>query len=209
MYLTYAVAAAAAFFAGALPTSYLAGRVLRGIDLRQHGSGNLGATNVFRVMGTVPALLVLTVDVLKGFATVFWLPPLVGGSGVMTFQCVLGLCAVAGHVFSPLVGFRGGKGVATGAGVVLAISPAAVGICVLVWAALFAALRIVSAASLAAALTLPLAIFMTMDRTADGFAVLQIFGLLVAGGVFITHRANIGRLVRGEEKRLSRGSDSR
>ncbi len=209
MYLTYFAAIVAAFVAGALPTSYLAGRLLRGVDLRQHGSGNLGATNVFRVMGTVPALLVLTVDVLKGFASVFWLPLLVGGSSAVVLQCLLGLCAVAGHVFSPFLGFRGGKGVATGAGVVLAISPAAVGICVIVWAVLFAALRIVSLASLAAALTLPLAIFMTMDRTAAGFAVLLAFGLLVACGVFITHRANIGRLFRGEEKRLSRGGGSR
>ncbi len=209
MFVSYFAAAAAAFIAGALPTSYLAGCVLRGIDLRRHGSGNLGATNVLRVMGTLPALLVLAVDVLKGFAPVFWLPALVGGPNVIMFQCVLGLCAVAGHVFSPFIGFKGGKGVATGAGVVLAISPAAIGICVLVWALLFAALRIVSVASLAAALTLPLAIFITADRTTAGFGTLQAFGLLVAGAVFITHRANIGRLVRGEEKRLSRGGGSK
>ncbi len=209
MFVSYFAGAAVAFIAGALPTSYLAGRVLRGIDLRRHGSGNLGATNVLRVMGTLPALLVLAVDVLKGFAPVFWLPSLAGGPGVIMFQCVLGLCAVAGHVFSPFIGFKGGKGVATGAGVVLAISPAAIGICMLVWALLFAALRIVSVASLAAALTLPLAIFITVDRTTAGFGTLQTFGLLVAGGVFITHRANIGRLVRGEEKRLSRGGGSK
>jgi len=149
------------------------------------------------------------VDVLKGFAPVFWMPLLVGGTSEIVLQCVLGLCAVAGHVFSPFLGFKGGKGVATGAGVVLAISPAVIGICVLVWALLFATLRIVSVASLAAALTLPLAIFITMDRAAVGFTVVQAFGLLVAGGVFITHRANIVRLVRGEEKRLSRGGGSR
>jgi glycerol-3-phosphate acyltransferase PlsY len=209
MILAYSVASLGAFVSGAVPTSYFAGKLLRGIDLRQHGSGNLGATNVFRVMGTLPALLVLTVDVVKGFVPVFWFPALAGQAGSVTMQCLLGLFAVAGHMFSPFVGFKGGKGVATGAGAVLAISPAAVGICVLVWAILFAAMRIVSVASLAAALTLPPAIFFTMDRHAAGFGIFQGFGLLVAAGVILAHRANIGRLLRGEENRLGRGGGAR
>ena len=159
-------------------------------------------------MGAVPAMLVLSVDVLKGFAPVFWLPSTVQISSTVLLQCVLGICAVAGHIFSPFVGFRGGKGVATCAGVMLVISPAAVGICVLVWAALFAVFRIVSVASLAAALTLPPAIFLTMDTSSPGFPVFQAFGVLVACGVLITHRSNIGRLIRGEEKRLSRRGGS-
>jgi len=126
MIISHSVASLGAFISGAVPTSYFVGKLLRGIDLREHGSGNLGATNVFRVMGTVPALLVLTVDVVKGFVPVFWFPALAGTPDSITLQCVLGLCAVAGHMFSPFVGFRGGKGVATGAGVVLAISPVAV-----------------------------------------------------------------------------------
>ncbi|MFC1544583.1 glycerol-3-phosphate 1-O-acyltransferase PlsY [Gemmatimonadota bacterium] len=209
MLISYITASLAAFLAGAMPTSYFVGRILRGIDLRQHGSGNLGATNVFRVMGTVPALLVLTVDIFKGFFPVFWLAGLISVPSVIVPQCVLGICAVAGHIFSPFVGFRGGKGVATGAGVLLAISPAVVGICVLIWLVLFATLRIVSVASLAAALTLPLAIFLSMDHGAAGFGVFQAFGLLVATGVIFAHRANIGRLLRGEEKRLSRGGGNR
>ena len=209
MLISYIGTTLASFLCGAFPTSYFTGRILRGIDLRDHGSGNLGATNVFRVMGAVPAMLVLTVDIVKGFVPVFWLPALLGVAGAIPLQCVLGIGAVAGHMFSPFVGFRGGKGVATGAGVVLAISPVAVGICVLVWAVLFAALRIVSVASLAAALTLPLAIFLTMDRGAAGFGFFQAFGVLVATGVILAHRANIGRLLRGEEKRLSRGGGNR
>jgi len=203
--MEYLIALPLSFLAGAFPTSYFAGRLLRGIDLREHGSGNLGATNVFRVMGAGPAVAILLLDIFKGFAPVFWLPRAVGLRGEMLLACLLAVAAVLGHVFSPFVGFRGGKGVATAAGVFLAICPAAIGICVLAWALVFAVFRIVSVASLIAAVALPPAIWFTLDRSAQGFGTVQAFGLAIAAGVFYTHRSNIGRLLRGEEKRLSRG----
>ena len=115
------------------------------------------------------------------------------------------LAAVAGHIFSPFVGFRGGKGVATAAGVFLAICPLAVLYCLAVWGAVFALFRIVSVASLAAALCLPLFVRLTVDPALPGFAVISSFSYGIALAVILTHRSNIGRLFRGQEKRLSRG----
>ena len=204
MYL-YLIQAPAAFLAGAFPTSYLAGKLLKGLDLREHGSGNLGATNVFRVMGAWPAVLVLAVDIFKGFAAVSWLPRLAVTDNLILLQVILGLAAVAGHIFSPFVGFRGGKGVATAAGVFLAICPLAVLYCLAVWGAVFALFRIVSVASLAAALCLPLFVRLTVDPALPGFAVISSFSYGIALAVILTHRSNIGRLFRGQEKRLSRG----
>lgn len=201
----YLILALVAFLAGAFPSSYLAGRLLKRIDLREHGSGNLGATNVFRVMGAGPALLVLAVDIFKGFAPVFWLPSFTGQVDVIALKVVLGLAAVAGHVFSPYVGFRGGKGVATGAGVVLAICPLAVLLCLAVWLSFLAIFRIVSIASIAAAISLPVFINFTLEHSGAGFATIQAFSIVLAAVVFFTHRSNIRRLITGKEKRLTRG----
>lgn len=197
----------AAYLLGAVPTSYLAGRLLRGIDLRRHGSGNLGATNVFRTLGVTPAVAVLALDILKGFCASFWLPGWFGLDGSLVAPgMILGFPAIAGHVFSPFVRFKGGKGVATAAGVFLALAPKALGICVVVWALLMALSRIVSVASLGAALALPVALFLTASGPDAGVWLLRGFGILISLAVIVTHRSNIVRLARGEEKRLSRGN---
>ena len=201
----YIIMALAAFLAGAFPTSYLAGRLLQGINLREYGSGNLGATNVYRVMGLRPAIIVLAVDMFKGFAPVFWLPSFTSQIDPVALKVVLGLAAVAGHVFSPFVGFRGGKGVATGAGVVFAICPLAVLLCLAVWCAVLALFKIVSLASIAAAVSLPVFVNLTMEHSGAGFATIQVFSIVLAAVVFFTHRSNIKRLIKGEEKRLTRG----
>ena len=200
----YIIMALAAFLAGAFPTSYLAGRLLRGINLREYGSGNLGATNVCRVMGVRSAIIVLALDMFKGFAPVFWLPSFAGQIDVIALKVVLGLAAVAGHVFSPFVGFRGGKGVATGAGVVFAICPLAVLLCMALWLAFFILFRIVSVASIAAAVSLPVFINFTMEHSGAGFATIQAFSVALAAVVFFTHRSNIKRLIAGKEKRFNR-----
>ena len=200
----YIIMALVAFLAGAFPTSYLAGRLLRGINLREYGSGNLGATNVYRVMGLRPAVIVLAVGMFKGFAPVFWLPPFAGQIDLIALKVVLGLAAVAGHVFSPFIGFRGGKGVATGAGVVFAICPLAVLLCMAVWLAFFILFRIVSVASIAAAVSLPVFINLTMEHSGAGFTTIQAFSIALAAVVFFTHRSNIKRLIEGKEKRLNR-----
>lgn len=190
-----------AYGVGAIPTSYLAGRI-RGVDLRRRGSGNLGATNAFRVLGWRAGVPVVIVDVAKG-----WVPtalfPLLAGTPALEWALVYGVAAIVGHVFSVFVGFRGGKGVATSAGVFLALSPWALLIGFLVWGVTVVLTRIVSVGSLLAALVLPLAVFATnAPRIVFGLsAVLSLF-------VIYAHRANIGRLMRGEEKRFDRRPES-
>ena len=202
------------YLIGSFPTSYLAGKLLKGVDLREHGSGNLGATNVYRVLGLTPALTVLSIDIFKGFAPVYFLGrylqdfPGAPESGLSILSVVCGIFAISGHIFSPFLRFKGGKGVATAAGVTLALSPLALGMSFLIWVILFAVFRIVSVASLAAALCLPVFIYILGSGTSAGFPSIQAFGVLITLVVFWTHRSNIGRLVQGKEKRLSRGENN-
>ena len=192
----------AAYLMGAFPTSYIAGRLARGIDLRQHGSGNLGATNVYRVLGWRVALPVVIIDHLKGWLPAFYLP-MVDGSPAWEWALAYGAAAIVGHVFSLFVGFRGGKGVATGAGVFLALAPVAVAGGLLVWLSIVFATRVVSVASIAAALVLPPLVFATTEEP-------LVFWLSVALGAFVifAHRANIQRLLRGEEHRFGRAKEA-
>lgn len=187
----------AAYLFGATPTSYLVGRMVRGIDLREHGSGNLGATNAFRVLGWRAAVPVMLVDVAKGWFPTVWFA--VWDGAPAEWALAYGAAAILGHVFSPYVGFRGGKGVATSAGVFLALAPWAVLIGFIVWGVTVTLTRIVSAASLLAALVLPLAVFATNEPPIE-------LGLAVALSAFViyAHRANIRRLLRGEETRFGR-----
>lgn len=182
----------AAYLTGAFPTSYVVGR-MKGVDLRKVGSGNLGATNAFRVLGWRAALPVFVVDIAKGFLPTFFFPAW-DGSSVETLALAYGAAAIVGHVFSIYVGFKGGKGVATSAGVLLALSPAAVGISLLLWGALVFATGYVSLASIVSAALLPFLILL-LDGTTPVFWL----SLGLAAFVIFAHRANIGRLLRGEE----------
>ncbi len=191
---------AAAYLLGATPTSYWVGRGLRGIDLREHGSGNLGATNVFRVLGWKAALPVVVVDVLKGWVPVALFPALHPGVSE-GWTLAFGAAAIIGHVFSFWVGFRGGKGVATSAGVFLALSPWGVLIALAVWMIAVALTRYVSLGSILAAAVLPVAVFLLPH---GGGNLLKAFTLALAAFVIWAHRANIRRLLRGEENRFAR-----
>src|SRR5437660_7779006 len=142
-----------AYLLGATPTSYLAGKLGRGIDLRQHGSQNLGATNVYRVLGWRYAIPVGLIDVAKGVVPVAILGP--WSNGPAWFTVALGIAAVVGHMFSPYVRFRGGKGVATAAGVFLALAPVAVVVAILVWALCLWLTGYVSLSSIIAVASLP------------------------------------------------------
>lgn len=199
--MTVAILLLAAYAIGSTPTSYLIGR-LRGVDLREHGSGNLGGTNVYRVLGAGAAVPVLFVDVLKG-----WLPvalfPLWDGNGFSTLSLAYGLFAIAGHVWSIFLRFQGGKGVATGAGVLIALAPLTTLIAFLVWAGVVLITRIVSVASLAAATLVPLVAYLT-----DAPRSTVLFGLAIAVFVWWTHRENLRRLLRGEELRFARTGPS-
>lgn len=183
------------YLLGAIPSSYVAGR-LRGVDLRRVGSGNLGATNALRVLGARWAVPVLAFDVAKGWLAAGVLPGAFDATAA-AWPIAYGAAAVLGHTFSPFVGFRGGKGVATGAGVFLALAPLALLAGVATFAAAVAATRIVSVGSLLAALVLPVAVYATRG-------VGPAFWLALAMTAFVsfTHRANIRRLVRGEEHRF-------
>lgn len=191
------------FLIGAIPTAFLIGRFVRGIDIRQHGSGNVGATNVFRVIGKKWGLGVLTFDILKGFAAVSFLPPLfaTGQVSYLTLQLIFGLAAIAGHTWTPWLGFRGGKGVATSVGVFLAVTFKAALVSILVWAGVFYWKRYVSLASLATSVSFPFWVFFFYGRTGS-FTLLFPISLIVPLFIFYTHRQNIHRLQRGEEKRL-------
>lgn len=185
----------AAYLIGSVPSGYLAGKAA-GEDLAMRGSGNVGATNVLRVVGPAPASLVLAADALKGFAPV-WLFPLWDGSALPGLPVAYGLAAVAGHVWSVFLRFRGGKGVATGGGALAGLAPVAALASFLLWGGVVLATRTVSLASLVAATSAPLvAAWFDASWSAVGFAA----GLAVL--VWWTHRDNVRRLGRRDEHRF-------
>jgi glycerol-3-phosphate acyltransferase PlsY len=188
----------AGYLLGSVPASYIAGRLARGIDLREHGSGNLGATNTFRVLGAKVAAPVMVFDIVKGFVPA-WFFPLWDSSADWRWALAYGAAAIVGHVFSLYMKFRGGKGVATATGVFLALAPAAVGGAFLVWLATLWLSRMVSAASILAALVLLPLLWLTSDRWE-----VQALGAAIAAFVVFAHRANVGRILRGEEHRFGK-----
>ena len=208
-----------AYLLGSIPTGYLAGKLLKGIDIREHGSRSTGATNVLRTLGKWPALAVLVIDVLKGVAAIFvarwfcpWLaaefspaPPAASDlqAWVPWTVCLAGIAALLGHGRSIWLNFTGGKSAATGLGVLLALSwPVGLGAAA-VFAMVLAMARIVSLSSMLAAVT---AIALVC-----GFEHPWPYRLLViAGGLYVIvrHRANIQRLLAGTEPRLGQGSQS-
>jgi acyl phosphate:glycerol-3-phosphate acyltransferase len=188
------------YLLGSIPSSYLAGRLARNLDLREHGSGNLGATNAFRVLGARIAAPVLLFDLVKGWFPT-WYFPLWDGRSAWEWALAYGAAAVAGHVFSVFMGFRGGKGVATAAGVFLALAPTAAGVAVLVWIVVLLLFRIVSLASIAAAGALAV-VLLALDTRAS----VVWLGCAIAAFVVYAHRSNIRRLLRGEEHRFGRGA---
>jgi glycerol-3-phosphate acyltransferase PlsY len=187
------------YLAGSIPSAYLAGK-FRGVDLRKHGSGNLGATNVVRVLGAKIGGVVFLADLLKGFVPVFFLPRYTETLRPEVWALIFGVAAIAGHV-KPifLLGKGGGKGVATATGVFLALAPVPVLVTNAVWITVFYFTRYVSLASLLAAAVLPIAI---LGWTRNPQSLVFIASVIIASFVFWTHRANIGRLRRGEEHRF-------
>ncbi len=192
-----------AYLCGSIPTSVWWGRAFFGIDVRDHGSRNAGATNTFRVLGWRAGVPVLLIDIAKGFVPVRLLPNFSGlevdSPDWMWLRVALVLAAVIGHLYPVFAGFKGGKGVATSFGGVLAVHPGAAVICVGVFALVFSLTRYVSLGSLCAALAFPLAIIL-IYREVNGVKIG--FAVLLCVIVFYTHRHNIVRLIRGEENRM-------
>ena len=201
IHLPVIVAVVIAYVVGSIPSAYLAGKWY-GVDLRQCGSGNLGATNVVRVLGVRIGAAVFIIDTLKGFLPVFYLPALTGTPHVELVSLTIGAAAILGHVRPVfLLGQKGGKGVATAGGVFLGVAWLPAVIAMAVWTVVFATSRYVSVASLSAAVALPFAFIFTGSDLSDPYFIASI---IVALFVFFTHRANIGRLRRGEEHRFAR-----
>lgn len=193
------LALAASYLWGAIPASYLAGRWSRGIDLRQHGSGNLGATNTFRVLGAKVAAPVMVFDILKGFLPVVlfrqW-----DGAVDWRWELAYGAAAIVGHVFPVYMKFKGGKGVATATGVFLALAPLAIGVAIVSWLVVLKGTKMVSAASLSGALALSLVLALT--PAPGGHPEIRFLGWAIAAFVFFSHRSNVRRILAGNEPRF-------
>ena len=222
------IAAVLSYLLGSVPFGHIYAKS-RGVDLRKIGSGNTGATNVYRAFGKAPAIAVFCLDVAKGLVATTLIARLsavgagggalggasggalgVGASGGVTSAAgweyapiICGLAAIAGHVSSIFMKFKGGKGVATAVGVFLGLAPAATAICLAIWAVLFAAFRYVSLGSVVGAVALPVMIWL-LDR--DGYSSDPVFyfAVLVALIVVVTHRANIRRLATRTEHKIGR-----
>ncbi len=209
-----ASSAAVAYFAafglgyllGSCPNGYLLSRS-QGIDIRKHGSGNIGATNVLRVLGKKWGYLVFALDALKGFVAVrlayeFASATNLGIEHREILGIASGLACILGHAFPVWLGFRGGKGVATSAGVVLGLMWLAVFSVLAVWLLLYQLTRYVSIASIAAAVALPIFVALYLRFHALTGAALLPFSILIAGVVIWQHRSNIRRLLQGKEQRF-------
>ena len=194
---------ALSYLIGATPTSYWVGRAVHSLDLRAHGSGNLGATNALRVLGWKSAVPVVVVDIAKGWAPAALFPAIAGVAFPWSFG--FGVAAILGHMCSPWVGFKGGKGMATGAGVFLALAPMAVGMGFLIWLVITWVTGYVSLASISVAAALPPLITFTPH---EGGVTLVWLTTVLAVFIVWKHRSNIGRLMRGEENRFCRAPES-
>jgi glycerol-3-phosphate acyltransferase PlsY len=198
---------AASYLAGSLPWGLIVAR-LKGVDIRKVGSGNIGATNVFRSVSKPLGLLTFFLDAVKGFVPAFVFPMIGKNAGAVfqsleLFGLACGVAAILGHTFPVFLKFKGGKGVATSAGVLLGVAPAAVGIGLIVWILTFAVSRFVSLASIAAAAAVPVAGWFLYAKTGVTLpATLTVLGALV---VYL-HRNNIRRLLDGTEHRFGKKS---
>jgi len=170
----------------------------QGVDIRSQGSGNIGATNVFRVVGKGWGILTLVLDALKGFIPAFFFPML--GKLDSEWGVLFGLAAIIGHSFPVYLKFKGGKGVATSTGMLLGVAPLAVGVGILVWIACMVIWRYVSLASIAAAATIAVAVWIVEDKGLIINIALTILGVMVIW----LHRANIKRLLNGTENRMGK-----
>jgi glycerol-3-phosphate acyltransferase PlsY len=201
--LFVAIAMILAYLLGSIPTSVWVGKAFHGIDVREHGSGNAGATNVIRVLGWKTGIPVMIVDIGKGWLAAS-LPVLFNlaepGSGLLTsLQIFAGLASIIGHVFPVFAGFRGGKGVGSTFGVLLALHPLLTLSCLGVFLAVILITGYVSVSSMSAGLAFPILLFTVFDTPSLTF---KIFSVFVAVALFLTHRENIKRLLKGEESKF-------
>lgn len=202
-YLLFSILAFAAYLIGSIPSSVWIGKIFYGIDVREHGSGNAGTTNTIRVLGTTPGIVVFIIDVVKGFIAVSLahlsgLP--IGIDAFVNLQLSLAICAVLGHIFPLYARFRGGKGVATMLGIIIAIQPIAAIVCFGVFVIILAFSKYVSLSSMIAGISFPLLIIFVLNIH---IVSLTIFSIAVSVLLILTHKKNIIRLINREENKFS------
>lgn len=202
--MNYILFAIIAYLLGSIPTAVWLGKMKYGIDVREHGSKNAGATNTFRTLGKKAGIVVLSIDIVKGFIASF-LPYLfkVGpwqSDELITVQIVAAICAVVGHVYPLFANFRGGKGVATSLGVIIGIHPPAAGLCILVFLIVFISSQYVSLGAIVASIIFPTSIYFIFKS--DSIYLLS-FSIILASLVIYKHRQNIQRLIAGNENKMN------
>lgn len=213
--LPVAIIAVLSYLVGSIPTSIIVARVSRGIDIRQHGSGNAGGTNVVRVLGWKLGVFVILADMAKGLIATVVLARLMYGSipfanatpfdDFTVVQIIAGCAAILGHVWTLFAGFRGGKGIATAAGMLVGIAPVEVAVSFGVFAIVLLVSHYVSLGSLSAAIAFPLTMFFRENIflvDIEGYHTLIFFSIAISLLIVFTHRSNIKRLLRGTENRL-------
>jgi glycerol-3-phosphate acyltransferase PlsY len=198
------------YLIGSIPAGFLVAR-LAGVDIREQGSGNIGATNVTRVLGKAYGYPVFIADFSKGLSAVL-LGPVLGRACGLTqspeiFQIMAGGCVVLGNAFPVWLRFRGGKGVATSAGMLFGLMASAAFACIIVWLVVFYTTRYVSLASIAAAVALPVAVFVITRVTGTPRPLVLYVSTALALIVILRHRSNLARLMRGTEERVKRRED--
>lgn len=194
------------YLIGSFPTSILVGKYLKGIDIRDYGSGNAGGTNVLRTLGWVAGISVILFDVAKGWVASYYIAQFGYENGLISpliVQILAGISSILGHVYTIFAKFKGGKGVGTAAGMLIAIYPLALLFCFSVFLLVAFSTKYVSLASMLAAITLPISLYLIEIYTEQPTSPIQFyFAVLVALFIVFTHRSNIGRLLKGEENRF-------
>ena len=187
------------FFSGAIPFGFIIAKI-KGIDIRRKGSGNIGFANVFRSVGKSEGIIVLILDISKGLLPVLLLNKYCG----YYFGMIAGISAMLGHIFTPFLKFKGGKGVATGLGVFIGLAPVSALFSFIVWVLVFLISRYISLGSISAAVALPLFIYLSRFIIRDEYNIfLEILTILVCILVIVMHRSNIKRLIQGKERKLT------
>jgi len=197
----------ASYLAGSIPTSIIAGKLIRGIDIREHGSKNPGATNAFRVLGKKIGIMIGLIDIFKGFFAVIFLTQIIPTDSFINEdirKIIAGIFSVAGHNWTVFAGFKGGKGVGTSFGAFLGLAPVPSLVSAAVWCILTFGTGYVSLGSIFAAVTLPIAIFITSKITGSLSSPVLILAIVAAVLIIFRHKANISRLIRGEENRFGK-----
>jgi glycerol-3-phosphate acyltransferase PlsY len=215
--LPIAIITILSYLVGSIPTSIIVAKMKRGIDIRQHGSGNAGGTNVIRVLGWKAGVLVIALDIAKGLVATMFIARLMYGpipfdnktpfDDFTVVQIIAGCAAILGHIWTLFAGFKGGKGMATAGGMLIGVAPLEVAISFGVFAIVFLISHYVSLGSLSAAVAFPLTMFFRENIfmvDIEGYHTLIFFSIGISLLIIYTHRGNIKRLLKGTENRMSR-----